>query len=282
MKNSTSTYLIEEVNIVVYDHHTEHSNQLAETVEDKPGDAFAFILLSKIAQKFESVSFLSGGFVAFNENYSDLCSSSSSNYLRQTSNPTLISSCTSSKTGTPMGYSPTTDKPMLQTTRNETSDIEPFRIDFFNRRKKHVLHHSISSYDTNSEFFRNTNSAALAKRTHTATLDTIPHNVASYLSNDEKSTLLSSGDSSKNGSLESPVIREPTKILSYLYLGSQEDALSSATLNALGITNVLNVSINCPKPDFISDAHFLRISVNDGHSAKIRPFFDVAYRFIGK
>lgn len=50
----------------------------------------------------------------------------------------------------------------------------------------------------------------------------------------------------------------------------------------MNITYVLNVSISCPKACFISDANFLRIPVNDGHIAKISPFFDVAYRFIGK
>lgn len=42
------------------------------------------------------------------------------------------------------------------------------------------------------------------------------------------------------------------------------------------------MSITCPKPDFISDAHFLRIPVNDGHAAKILPFFDIAFKFIEK
>ena len=52
-------------------------------------------------------------------------------------------------------------------------------------------------------------------------------------------------------------------------------------MKTLRITNVLNVSIQCPKPDFIDDAHFLRIPLNDGHAAKILPFFDIAFRFIG-
>jgi predicted protein tyrosine phosphatase len=65
-------------------------------------------------------------------------------------------------------------------------------------------------------------------------------------------------------------------------LGSQEDSLSEKTMKALNITNVLNVSIQCPKPKFIEDAHFLRIPLNDGHAAKILPFFDVAFRFIEK
>jgi hypothetical protein len=42
------------------------------------------------------------------------------------------------------------------------------------------------------------------------------------------------------------------------------------------------VSATCPKPTFIDDAHFLRISINDGHGEKILPFFDVAFRFVEK
>lgn len=83
MKTSqTSTYVIEEVNIVVYDKQTEHSNQLVETIECD--NQFALILLSKLAQKFKSVSFLQGGFVGFCENYSDLCSCSILNNMTST------------------------------------------------------------------------------------------------------------------------------------------------------------------------------------------------------
>lgn len=42
------------------------------------------------------------------------------------------------------------------------------------------------------------------------------------------------------------------------------------------------MSATCPKPTFIDDAHFLRISINDGHGEKILPFFDVAFRFVEK
>lgn len=141
--------------------------------------------------------------------------------------------------------------------------------------KKYVLKHSISSYDATSDFLKFSNTDRLMN-THNPTLASIPTS--------EKSPSLSLSVSSlKNRSNpETPTIREPTQILSYLYLGSQEDALSGATLSALGITNVLNASMNCPKSEFISDENFLRISVNDGHTAKIRPFFDVAFRFIGK
>jgi hypothetical protein len=77
-------------------------------------------------------------------------------------------------------------------------------------------------------------------------------------------------------------IRQPTKILSYLYLGSEEDATCKLTMETLGITSVLNVSVNCKKPAFIKDQNFLRIPVNDGPADKILPFFDIAFRFIGK
>ena len=75
MKNSTSTYLFDEVNIVVYDKHTEHSNQLVEATDtdNTPSDhAFSLILLAKLAQKFNSVSFLSGGFVDFKDTFKHL------------------------------------------------------------------------------------------------------------------------------------------------------------------------------------------------------------------
>ncbi len=249
MKNSTSNHLIDEVNIVVYDKNTEHSNQLA----DQDTDAFAFILLTKIAHKFKSVSFLSGGFVDFHHNYPILCSITGPSTRHTSTAPT----------------SPETT-PSVSTEKLLTA-MEPISAELNKRLKKHVLNHSISSYDTTSEFFRAT-SLNLAKSAYSTVLDTVPGHSSSEK---EDSPAAFSTPSS-------PAIREPTKILNYLFLGSQEDALSSATLKALGITNVLNVSINCPKPDFISDANFLRISVNDGHTAKIRPFFDVAFRFIGK
>lgn len=284
MKNSTSTFLIDEVNIVVYDNHTEHTNQLAETVDENSSDeTFAFILLSKIAQKFKSVSFLQGGFVNFKENYSDLCSRTNYQKLTSTIPTTITSNHGPIDESVDLPTQSNTERLMIH---NNDSTNEPSLVIHF-KRKKHVLKHSISSYDTNSEFFRS-GSLNLMKNTHTSTLDTIPSlSSNTYLSNDEKTNLLSNDSSPSSSaktkiSLESPSIREPTRILSYLYLGSQEDALSSATLKALGIDNVLNVSISCPKPDFIADANFLRISVNDGHAAKIRPFFDVAYRFIEK
>lgn len=44
---------------------------------------------------------------------------------------------------------------------------------------------------------------------------------------------------------------------------------------------VLNASNTCPKPDFISDSHFLRVPVNDSFCEKILPWLDRSVEFIG-
>jgi hypothetical protein len=302
MKNLATTDFIDDlINIVVYDKNTEHTNQLIEVEDDMNlndidacgSETFPIILLNKLAQKFKSVSFLSGGFVSFNENFAEHCQS------------TCVSqSACSSLTSTPN----TGDSTKFLALNNHQSDM------VFNRStsvalpvnpngskpKPHVFKHSISSYDATNEFFRNKLHSPM-----TLTLNQVAH-IKTLSPNNEKLVLSpckneinsennnfnkidsfsnSFASSTTASTIETPqglaVIRKPTKILNYLYLGSQEDALSHATMTALNITSVLNVSINCPKPEFICDANFLRIPVNDGHDAKIRPFFDVAYRFIG-
>jgi len=99
----------------------------------------------------------------------------------------------------------------------------------------------------------------------------------------------------------------PTRILSFLYLGSEEDAnnqdllqvrldepiqpfspqlnLSLMLIDSIqthNITYELNVSNKCPKPDFISDGHFMRIPVNDSHNEKLSNFFNQTFQFIGE
>lgn len=49
-----------------------------------------------------------------------------------------------------------------------------------------------------------------------------------------------------------------------------------------GITYVLNASNTCPKPDFISEGHFMRIPVNDNYCEKLLPWLDKTNEFIGK
>lgn len=220
IKNTIADFLIDnkhECNIVVYDHESEHTNQLDNS------ESFAPILLNKLTQKFKSVSFLSGGFVNFNSKYPHLC-----------------------------------ERPTVALFHNNSMDISPS-----------------SAACSSSEFS-----------------PPVIHNDEILFSKSKLSQSLSSSDSTKASKIDlfqflSPVshtenvLREPTKILDFLYLGSQDDSLSEKAMKSLNITNVLNVSIQCPKPEFIEDAHFLRIPLNDGHAAKILPFFDVAYRFIG-
>ena len=43
----------------------------------------------------------------------------------------------------------------------------------------------------------------------------------------------------------------------------------------------VNVSTNCPKPDFIQESHFLRLPVNDSYGEKLLPYFVMATQFIG-
>ncbi|RWS09296.1 Dual specificity protein phosphatase 8-like protein [Dinothrombium tinctorium] len=74
----------------------------------------------------------------------------------------------------------------------------------------------------------------------------------------------------------------PTRILPFLYLGSQHDAMNRELLRSHNITYELNVSTTCPKPDFIKDSHFMRIPVNDNYSEKLLPYFPKACNFLDK
>ena len=73
----------------------------------------------------------------------------------------------------------------------------------------------------------------------------------------------------------------PTRILPFLYLGSQQDAHNRSLLADYNITYEVNVSTNCPQPDFIQDSHFLRLPVNDSYGEKLLPYFVRATQFIG-
>ncbi|XP_078076567.1 dual specificity protein phosphatase 8 isoform X1 [Mustelus asterias] len=74
----------------------------------------------------------------------------------------------------------------------------------------------------------------------------------------------------------------PTRILPHLYLGSQKDVLNKDLMAQNGITFVLNASNSCPKPDFISESHFMRIPVNDNYCEKLLPWLDESVVFIDK
>ncbi|XP_030621037.1 dual specificity protein phosphatase 8 [Chanos chanos] len=74
----------------------------------------------------------------------------------------------------------------------------------------------------------------------------------------------------------------PTRILPHLYLGSQRDVLNKELMAQNGITYVLNASNTCPKPDFISENHFMRIPVNDSYCEKLLPWLDKTNDFIDR
>ncbi|OCT86151.1 dual specificity protein phosphatase 16 [Xenopus laevis] len=74
----------------------------------------------------------------------------------------------------------------------------------------------------------------------------------------------------------------PTRILPHLYLGCQRDVLNKELMQQNEIGYVLNASNTCPKPDFISDSHFLRVPVNDSFCEKILPWLDKSVDFIEK
>ncbi|KAK1788579.1 hypothetical protein P4O66_002657 [Electrophorus voltai] len=74
----------------------------------------------------------------------------------------------------------------------------------------------------------------------------------------------------------------PTRILPHLYLGSQKDVLNKDLMVQNGITYVLNASNTCPKPEFISESHFMRIPVNDNYCEKLLPWLDKTNEFIDK
>ncbi|KAK0156094.1 Dual specificity protein phosphatase 16 [Merluccius polli] len=72
----------------------------------------------------------------------------------------------------------------------------------------------------------------------------------------------------------------PTRILPHLYLGCQRDVLNKDLMQQNDIAYVLNASNTCPKPDFISESHFLRVPVNDSFCEKILPWLDKSVEFI--
>ncbi|XP_066541469.1 dual specificity protein phosphatase 8 isoform X2 [Hoplias malabaricus] len=74
----------------------------------------------------------------------------------------------------------------------------------------------------------------------------------------------------------------PTRILPHLFLGSQKDVLNKELMAQNGITYVLNASNTCPKPDFVSENHFLRIPVNDSYCEKLLPWLEKTNEFIDK
>ncbi|EOA92701.1 Dual specificity protein phosphatase 4, partial [Anas platyrhynchos] len=71
----------------------------------------------------------------------------------------------------------------------------------------------------------------------------------------------------------------PVEILPFLYLGSAHHAARRDTLDALGITALLNVSSDCPN-HFEGHYQYKCIPVEDNHKADISSWFMEAIEYI--
>ena len=74
---------------------------------------------------------------------------------------------------------------------------------------------------------------------------------------------------------------DPVQILPHLYLGSVCHASRKDTLDAHGITAIVNVS-NCCQNYFPHSFKYKHIAVSDDGEADLLSWFDEAAEFIGK
>lgn len=242
--------------IVVYDMQSEHTNQLNSE------SSIACILLRRLASKYYSVSFLTGGLANFHQIYPNLCehSISSPNAVVRIVETTV----------------PIQEEDVVSLESNSNSG-KPSWLNVKCKQPR-MFSHSLSTFGLNLS------QIASDSGENVSTMSSLSSSAASSLASSFNSGLPSavSGSNDDENKAGGKTNKGPTEILGFLYLGSQEDSLSEQTLKDLNITNILNVSATCPKPSFIDDANFLRISINDGHGEKILPYFDVAFRFIEK
>ena len=175
------------------------------------GDSFALIILYKLVQRFKSVSFLSGGFVCFQAKFSHLCEASP---VR--SAPLLLAGGTfPSLSSFGANYSASSSQASSTSNSLSTTPIEQLfgaissappigyylECDEQARRNQPNVAECKSNNNNN-----NNNNTSNLMQTHNE----------NYTQPDPTQDL---------------VIREPTNILDFLYLGSQEDALSKLTMN---------------------------------------------------
>ncbi len=307
MRNSSSALAFNEhqIRFVVYDTQSEHTNQLDQS------KSFTLLLIKKLVQKYnKSVSFLSGGFECFKSKYSNLCQSSQS-FSDSSKRDRFVPSLNAPNKQSKNKHNFVLKKPILnfkssksvsfdEAPQHESSQVSKLVVDssspqvttlpLSNKPKsdESEMNDNAKVFETNRPKTMSITSRRKFKSMFGFFLDDESINAKTLVANDNIAHKLASFSSAistltnSENKNEPRKLREPTKILDFLYLGSQEDALCEATLNALNIKCILNVSVDCLKPDFIADAQFLRIPVNDGHGARILPFFDIAYQFIEK
>lgn len=80
------------------------------------------------------------------------------------------------------------------------------------------------------------------------------------------------------GSLNCP----PTKVLPFLYLGSEVDAQSEDILKTCRVKYILNASHTAVDSPYCKTGHYLKIPIKDNSSENIVAWFQTAFDFIGK
>jgi len=74
----------------------------------------------------------------------------------------------------------------------------------------------------------------------------------------------------------------PTKILPFLYLGCEEDALSEDVLRTCRVKYILNASHTAVDSPYCKTGHYLKIPIKDNSSENIVAWFQTAFDFIDK
>lgn len=74
----------------------------------------------------------------------------------------------------------------------------------------------------------------------------------------------------------------PTKVLPFLFLGSEEDAQSEDVLRTCRIKYVLNASQTALDSPYCKSGYYLKIPIKDNSTENIVTWFQTAFDFIGK
>ncbi|XP_047144875.1 dual specificity protein phosphatase 16 [Hydra vulgaris] len=74
----------------------------------------------------------------------------------------------------------------------------------------------------------------------------------------------------------------PSKVLPFLYLGSEEDAQSEDLLRTCKVKYVLNASLTAADTPHCTSGYYLRIPISDSLNENITEWFQIAFDFIDK
>lgn len=74
----------------------------------------------------------------------------------------------------------------------------------------------------------------------------------------------------------------PTKVLPFLFLGSEEDAQSEDILQTCRVKYILNASQTAVDSPYCKSGYYLKIPIQDNSSQNIVAWFQTAFDFIGR